>query len=58
MANGTTKTRKGTTNPSIPYPQITEVKGGGDPGQSTPKVTVQRGKGAAAKGFRSQGPMG
>ena len=58
MANGTTKDRKGTTNPSIPYPQSTEVKGGGDTGQSTPKKTVQRGHGAATKGFTANGPMG
>ena len=58
MANGTTKNRKGTTNPSIPYPQISDVKTPevGKRGEGNP-VTKQRGHGAAQRGFTSRGPM-
>lgn len=57
MANSTQK-RKGTSNPSIPYPTISEVKSPVVGGELTPnKPTKQRGSGAATKGFTSHGPM-
>ena len=58
MANNTTKTRKGTTNPSVPMPVTSDVASYDvAKGPVGPKTTKQRGHGAATKGFSSRGPM-
>ena len=58
MANNTTKTRKGAKSAPVPMPVISDVPSYDvTKGPVGPKKTVQRGKGAATKGFTSSGPM-
>ena len=48
----------GTSNPSVPVPVVKDIPSYDvTKGPVGPKKTVQRGHGAAQKGFTSSGPM-